>query len=230
MSSLVLFDIDNTLLYTGGAGTLSMTQAFARVFDVENAFVGVEFSGRTDRAIILDALRFHGLPADDAHFDQFKRAYLELLDSNLESCQGHLKPGIPRLLDALLEHNILLGLQTGNLRDGAFRKLEYYGIAPYFQDGGFGDDCEDRVTMVKQAIQLFPDIDAPNIYVLGDTTGDVTSAKENGIFALGVATGSHSCEDLLAAGADLAVPDLGDIEYILTRVTGMASMGAGSDV
>ncbi|HWO94341.1 MAG TPA: HAD family hydrolase, partial [Dehalococcoidia bacterium] len=138
MTALVLFDIDNTLLYTGGAGSAAMRLAFADVFGIPDGFAKVEFQGRTDRLILRDALRIHGLPdaALDARFDDFRAAYLVHLARLLEEYEGHLKPGLPDLLECLSRAGLRLGLATGNVREGAFRKLRHYGLDGYFERGG----------------------------------------------------------------------------------------------
>ncbi len=227
MASIVLFDIDNTLLYTGGAGSAAMTAAFAEAYGVADAFAKIEFQGRTDRAIFFDALRLHGLAADapdaDAGFGRFLSAYLGHLDDTLAAKQGHLKPGIPRLLDALLARGMALGLATGNLRDGAVRKLRHYGLERYFDRGGFGDTTEDRADMVRDAVAAFGvNGGHPPVYVVGDTPADVTSAKANCVFAVGVATGAYTVDELAEAGADVAFPDLSDIEQVLAALTSLA--------
>lgn len=220
---IVLFDIDNTILWTGGAGSRAMALAFRDLYGIEDGFRGVEFSGRTDTAIFRDALRAHGLL--DGHFEieveRFKRAYVARLPHTLRtSTGGGVYPGIRELAQALRERGVTVGLETGNFRDGGMLKLRYYGVDALFQDGGFGDDAEDRADLVRIAIERLRPGSEAEVYVIGDTPHDVTAAKANGAFALGVATGKSSVDELRAAGADAAVPDCSDVDAVL-RILGL---------
>lgn len=207
MARLVLFDIDNTLLWTGGAGTLAMARAFADLYGVEDAFRNVEFSGRTDTAIVIDALRQHArldgdLPAQVRRFRE--RYVLHLADTLREATGGCVLPGIRELLAGLqgCDH-VRLGLATGNFRGGAEMKLDHYGVRRFFQTGGFGDDSEDRAQVVGIAIERTggEGFTGP-VVVIGDTPHDVRAAKANGAFALALATGRYPAEDLRSVGAD----------------------------
>ena len=220
MAKIFLFDVDNTLLNSGGAGARAMNLAFRDLFGVENGFVGVEFTGRTDIAIVRDALRLHRL--DDGDFPallaRFKVSYLRHLAGTLPQTAGHLMPGVPDLLRALREaEGVRVGLATGNLRRGAMMKLEHYGIRPFFQSGGFGDDSERRSEVVALAIRRLggrPGGRNP-VFVVGDTPLDVEAAKANRAVAVGVATGTSGVEDLARAGADVVFPDFSDLASVL---------------
>ncbi len=220
--TVVLFDIDNTILWTGGAGSRAMALAFRDLYGIEDGFRGVEFSGRTDTAIFRDALRAHGLL--DGHFEEelrrFKEAYFARLPFTLRSATGGgVYPGIRELAERLRERGAAVGLETGNFRESGLLKLRHFGVDALFRDGGFGDDAEDRAELVRIAIRrLQPDGDA-DVYVVGDTPHDIAAAKANGAFALGVATGKSSVAELRAAGADAAVPDCSDVDAVL-RILG----------
>ena len=222
--SLVLFDIDNTLLNTGGAGRIAMELAFADVFGLDDALAGVEFQGRTDRSVYLHALGLQGLPDGGADvYRAFVDRYHALLAQHLPRHQGHLKPGVPALLHLLRDAGALLSLQTGNFREGAERKLKHYGIAPHFEGGGFGDDIADRPALVWEAMRQFQGRFSGPVYVIGDTPADMVSARANDAFAIGVATGEHGRDELLAAGADLVFPDLGDVAAVMAVLTALAA-------
>jgi phosphoglycolate phosphatase len=218
VSKVVLFDIDNTILWTGGAGSRAMALAFRDLYGIEDGFRGVEFSGRTDTAIFRDALRAHGLL--DGHFEEelerFKRAYVARLPHTLRTTPGGgVYPGIPELAQALIERGAVVGLETGNFRESGMLKLRHYGVDPFFRDGAFGDDAEDRAQLVRIAIERLRPSSGAEIYVIGDTPHDVSAARANGAFALGVATGKSSVDELRAAGAHAAVPDCSDVDAIL---------------
>lgn len=222
MTTLVLWDIDNTLLYTGGAGTLAMTRAFRDLYGVEDAFRHVEFSGRTDTAIFSDAARMHGIGAEAmaAEVVRFVAAYMPHLRLALGEVEGgRLMPGVERVLEALeARDDVVQGLGTGNFRDGASLKLRHYGIADYFPGlaGGFGEDSADRAQAIARGIERLRDGggDDLRVVVIGDTPHDVRAARANGAFALAVATGRDSVATLRAAGADEALDDLSDIERV----------------
>jgi len=220
MARIFLFDIDNTLLNSGGAGGRAMNLAFGDLFGIGNGFEGVEFSGRTDSAILRDGLLLHRLPDGDfpALLARFKARYFRHLARTLPQTVGRVLPGVPALLRALSDaEGVRVGLATGNFRRGAMMKLEYYGIRSFFSGGGFGEDSEVRSEVVALAIRRMgsrPRGRNP-VYVVGDTPIDVEAAKANGVVAVGVATGSSSVEKLTAVGADIVFPDLSDVASVL---------------
>lgn len=214
MRGIALFDIDNTLLYSGGAGTAAMFAAFADVYGTTVDGQRLEFDGRTDLAIFRDMLAAIDVDLDVAEprYARFVETYLGRLESALVEKQGHLKPGLPQLLDALVAAGVELGITTGNLRQGAAHKLRHFGLHDYFPSGGYGDAVFDRAMLVRDAIGCFgPDAGARPIWVVGDTPADIASARANGVFAIGVATGSYTRAQLLECGADLAFADLSDV-------------------
>jgi len=220
MARIFLFDIDNTLLNSGGAGARAMNLAFRDLFAIENGFEGVDFRGRTDSAIFRDGLLLHRLPDGDfpALLARFKTIYLRHLRRTLPQMQGRVLPGVPSLLRALQDaEGIRIGLATGNFRRGGMMKLEHYGIRPFFRSGGFGEDSERRSEVVALAIRRLggrPGGRNP-VYVVGDTPIDVEAAKANRALAVAVTTGSSSAEELTRAGADVVFPDFGDVASVL---------------
>lgn len=228
MDRLVLFDIDNTLLYSGGAGSLAMNRAFHEVFGIGDGFRDVEFTGRTDMAILREALARQALL--DGSFPQalerFKEAYFRHLAIALHESSGRVMPGISDLLPALeARKQVRLGLATGNFRQGAMMKLAHYGLARFFGDGGFGEDAEERAVVVELAIRRVAKGDPlprgnRSVYVVGDTSLDIAAAKANGAWAVAVATGPRSPAELQEAGADLVFPDLSDTQAVVRALLG----------
>lgn len=212
---LVLFDVDNTLLWTGGAGTLAMARAFQDLYGVEDAFRSVEFSGRTDNSIVREALALHSVLDGNVQgqIDRFKQRYLvHLADTLREAAGGRVLPGVCDLLDRLgRQPEVRLGLATGNFRGGAELKLAHYGFSPTLVRGGFGDDAEERALVVGVAIRRLggSGFGGPSA-VLGDTPHDVQAARANGAFAVGIATGRYSADELLEAGADAVFEECTD--------------------
>ena len=209
---LFLFDIDGTMITTGGAGGKAMRSAFMALWENHGAFANIEFSGRTDYAIFKQALTQAGLYSDDfpADLQRFRRAYYRRLPASLAANQGVVLPGVVDLLDRLSRENATLAVGTGNFRTGAFHKLRHYGLNHYFQAGGFGDGTEDRAELIARGIRAANRLAGrhDSIFVIGDTVHDVTAAKVNGAIAIAVTTGSVSEEALSTAGADAVLPNL----------------------
>ena len=222
MTRLLLFDVDNTLLWSGGAGSMAMGLAFHDLFGVQDGFKRVEFSGRTDRYILSEALRLHGIDGDyEAHQARFLERYYTHLPQALHERQGRLMPGFPALLDGLAGRpEVRLGLATGNFSRAAQLKLAHYGIDGYFSGGGFGEESEDRAVIVRRAIErLGEGLPSAEAVVIGDTPHDISSAKANGAMAVGVATGSNPVDDLRELGADLVFEDFADWREAAARLT-----------
>jgi phosphoglycolate phosphatase len=211
---LFLFDIDGTLISTGGAGSLAMRRAFAALWGLEDGFSGIEISGRTDRAILRDAWTAHGLGEGDFEdaVRRFKRAYLRRLGGTLRECQGAVLDGVRETLELLKgDGRATVALATGNFRRAAALKLGYYGLGDYFCGGGFGDRADDREAMVAEALRAcrpFGRFDT--VFVIGDTVHDVQCAKAHGAVAVGVATGPAGTAELAAAGADIVLGSMKD--------------------
>lgn len=226
MPRVFLFDIDNTLLYTGGAGGLAMARAFEELYGVPDGFAGIEFSGRTDRFILQSALEAHGIEGGcEARLEEFMRAYYRILPRSLKEREGRLMPGFPELLEALRrEPGVRLGLTTGNFSEAARIKLEYYGLDRYFSGGGFGENSLERADVVRAAVEAVADGARPDeVLVIGDTPHDVRSALDNGVVAVGVATGGYGADALRASGAQLVFEDFSD-----WRAAAEAMLGYGA--
>jgi phosphoglycolate phosphatase-like HAD superfamily hydrolase len=223
-STLILFDIDGTLVLTGGAGGRAMSLAFEEVFAVANAFQGMPMAGRTDAWILSDAAAKHGIPPDASGFARFREAYVRHLAIELEKpgvARKGLMPGVRELLDALTPRDdVYLALLTGNYEAGARIKLEYFDLWKYFACGAFGDDAPHRNVLVPKALTTVeagggPSFAPADAIVVGDTPLDVDCAVHVGARSLAVATGSHSVEELRAAGADAVLQDLSDTDEVL---------------
>jgi len=223
MARLILFDIDMTLIRTAGAGRSAMESAVHREFGIPNATTGILFDGRTDRGIFTECLERAGLGGERLaeNLARFVAAYLADLPGSLEAKGGgEVLPGVHPLLEALDAENASFGLATGNLRAGAAVKLGYFDLWHRFPGGGFGDDHVVRADLVHGGIQElsahFGHAPEPsNAIVLGDTPLDVEAAHLAGAKALGVGTGRFTVEDLLASGAEWALPDLSDTRAVL---------------
>jgi phosphoglycolate phosphatase len=223
-STLILFDIDGTLVLTGGAGGRAMSRAFEEIFAIANAFTGVPMAGRTDAWILSDAAAAHGIPPDSPGLARFRDVYLRHLAIELEhpgASRKGVMPGVRTLLDALSDRDdVCLALLTGNYEAGARLKLEYFDLWKYFSCGAFGDAAPHRNVLVPRALARVEACEgrtfaAADSVVIGDTPLDVGCAAHAGARSLAVATGSHSVDELRAAGADAVIEDLGDTGAVL---------------
>jgi phosphoglycolate phosphatase len=221
---LVLFDIDGTLVLTGRAGVRGMNLAFGDLHGESRALDGVAIAGRTDRAIVTDAMRKIGVEPTDEAVAALRQAYIERLRVEITRPTEHpslVLPGIAPLLDALADRpGVVTALLTGNFIDGATVKLRHFGLWERFAFGAFGDDHVDRRALVpvamEQARAAGSPVSAPDrIVIIGDTPHDIDCAKAHGARAIGVATGSSSRAELSEAGADLALDTLEPLDQVL---------------
>jgi len=213
--TVLLFDIDGTLLHGGGAGRRAVVRVFGEQFARREVFDDVRFHGMTDRAIVRGGLLRAGLPADEAAIDAVCAAYLAALAEEVpRAADFRVMPGAAALLDALSARTgLAVGLGTGNLREGARIKLERAGLYHHFAFGGFGCDAEDRAELLRIGAERGArHVGSPladcRLIVIGDTPKDVAAAQAIGARSLTVETSGFRAADLLAAGATWAFPDL----------------------
>jgi phosphoglycolate phosphatase len=220
---ICLFDIDGTLLSSGGAGKAALEGALLEEFSLAGLRGNVPYSGRTDRAIIRDLLRLHEIEESAACWECLVAGYLRRLPECLRTHQGKVLPGIEALLRELAARDdIALGLLTGNLRAGARLKLGHYGLFDYFAFGGFGDQHWERDDVAREALEAVQAhfngrARLDRIWVIGDTPLDVQCARAVGVKVAAVATGWHAKEELAAAGPDLLLDDLSDPRPLLAK-------------
>ncbi len=220
--TVFLFDIDGTLVKTGGAGGDALLEAFSVVFGVPEP-AEVPFSGRTDRGIARNLCELHQVEDSESNFQLLRDEYLRRLEQYLPLREGEVLPGVERLLGALgARRDVTLGLLTGNTRRGAQMKLEHYGLWHHFSLGGYGDHHADRDRVAHEALaacraQLGAELAAEEIWVVGDTPLDVRCARAIGAHAVAVATGWHSRERLADAQPDLLLDDLRHTEQIVAQ-------------
>jgi phosphoglycolate phosphatase-like HAD superfamily hydrolase len=220
---LVLFDIDGTILRSNGAGRRAMVAALREVF----GGTGPEdhrYDGKTDPQIVREVMRMegHGDAHIDKRMDTLMALYLGLLDRELEGGGTQLYPGVPEILDALeAREDVILGLLTGNLREGANAKLRAAGIDPErFRVGAFGSDHENRPELpsvaqrrAKETLGL--ELPGSRIVVIGDTPADIECGRSLGVRAIGVATGAYTVEELQRHSPHAVFETLADTEEVL---------------
>jgi phosphoglycolate phosphatase len=224
VSKIILFDIDGTLVLTGGAGQRAMSRAFEELFGVPEAFRATSMPGRTDSWILSDAATAHGVPLEELH--RFHDVYLVHLarEIDLPGPRKGVMPGIRPLLDALAPRpDVYLALLTGNYERSARMKLEHFDLWRYFQCGAFGDDAPDRNRLLPKALERIrasggPSVDPADIVVVGDTPLDVRCAAAGGARSLAVATGPYEADALRQAGADVVFDDLSDTPAVIKAI------------
>lgn len=219
-ATIVLFDIDGTLVTCGGAGRRAMERAFVEA--VGDASVGAfGYGGMTDRAIVREALTRAGAAIDEARIDAVLDRYLTHLEDELPRASGYsVLPGVLDALEALERERargraIAIGLGTGNLERGAALKLERAGLWERFAFGGFGSDHEDRATLLARGAArglalLAPGADAA-VVVVGDTPRDVLAAHAIGARCVAVATGTYELDALRAHAPHRLLRDLTEL-------------------
>ncbi len=209
-----LFDIDGTLLSSGGAGLAALEGGLAEEFGVRGTIEKLTLSGRTDRAIATDLLAMSGLAVTDVNRRRLIAAYLRHLPGCLARLQGRVLPGVAELMARLAgRERTHIGLLTGNVRLGAGIKLGHFGLDSHFAFGGYGDDHHDRDDVAREALAAWRShvedkAEAHRVWVIGDTPHDVRCARAIGARAVAVATGWHGRDELAACGPDVLLDNL----------------------
>jgi phosphoglycolate phosphatase-like HAD superfamily hydrolase len=220
MRKMLLFDIDGTLLYTGGAGRAAFERAFEELFGIPDAWGDTNPDGKTDPWIIDEiAGRILDRSLQAEEYGELVRRYLLYFRSEIKnSPRFRLMPGVPALLRALsTSEEFLVGVATGNFEDSAWSKLEQGGIREYFGFGGFASDSGDRPEILRAAIERGRrlhnvDLRPEEIFVIGDTERDVQAAKAIGARAIAVATGRMTREDFASHEPHHVLADLADTD------------------
>lgn len=217
---LFLFDIDGTLINSGGAGRKALEQVFYEMYEVEDAMEGIIPDGKTDIEIIKEILtkKVQLEKIDDGIIDFIVSMYVENLKNTIENPDYKVIDGAKEFVQKVYysKRNIA-GLATGNLEMGAKIKLKPSGLLKFFKFGAFGSDSEDRVRILqiaKERAEKIADEEIEKVYVIGDTPRDIESAKKAGFISVGVATGNYSVNELLEKEPDFLFSSLSDPDAI----------------
>jgi phosphoglycolate phosphatase-like HAD superfamily hydrolase len=213
--TVLLFDIDGTLVTTGGAGRRAMQRGFASIHGRPEA-LAFPLDGLTDRLIVRRGLVTVEVEPSEEAIDRVLAAYVEILHEEVRLVPDEryrVHSGMREAIEHGRKRGAALGLGTGNVIDGARVKLGRVGLYDSFGFGGFGSDAEARVEVIRigaerGAAALGVPLAECRVVVIGDTPKDVAAAQGIGAECVGVATGSYTVEALLECGATAAFPDL----------------------
>jgi phosphoglycolate phosphatase len=217
---ILLFDIDGTLIDTGGAGGKAFLEAFGDEFGVD-APKPVPMSGRTDFGILSQLLEENGIPAAPDALNRLRRLYVDKLRGRLPKSTGRVLPGVVELLEQLKERDqFQLGLLTGNLPESAKMKLEHFALDHHFDWGIFGDQHPERGALGRYAMTPLRErfghsVEQHELVVIGDTPLDVLCAREIGCRVLCVATGVYDIQALQAHAPVHLVENMSDTQAII---------------
>ncbi len=208
---VVLFDIDGTLLETGGAGREAFIRGLARVTGVRDELEYVSFAGNTDRNVLDQVMRMRGFQLGK---EDTRRVFEEIaveLKGLLRERPACEVAGAGRFVARLAEEGAAMGLVTGNIRECAFLKLGSVGLDSYFRFGGYGDDHAERAKIARLALaearEAGIEVEEGFICLVGDTPFDVAAGLAVGVPVIGVASGKFGEKALLEAGASVVVKD-----------------------
>ncbi len=198
VQKIILFDIDGTILLTGGAGKLAFEEVFVRLFGIENAWQEIHPDGRTDPSLIEELFQknLRRLPTP-SELQSVTELYSEAMAKALHAAPNfRLMPGVAELLQEIQDsQGALLGLATGNFETTAYLKLERAGLRHHFSFGGFGSDHPDRLELTRLALErgrakAGGELSASEVILIGDTCQDIDCGKKLGMTTVAVATGS----------------------------------------
>jgi len=221
---LLLFDIDGTLIVSGGAGEGALKDAMLERFGIAEDLAGITLAGATDALIARALLAKNNLPVTPENSSALLESYLQHLPRRMPNHPGRLLPGIIELLEALKgREEFVLALLTGNLRRGAEIKLTHYGVWDYFEFGAFADDHHDRNELGHFARSRACDhhgVEFPSerIYVIGDTPRDVECGRAIGAKTVAIATGIYPFAILEESKPDFIFQDLSETDAIIAAL------------
>jgi phosphoglycolate phosphatase-like HAD superfamily hydrolase len=232
MTRLILWDVDGTLVWTGPATRDAFDRAVASVLGRTIPDHGVSFGGKTDPQIALEIMAALALSGQEArrHLPDVLRAVeRELADAvDLLRSDGRVLPGVRELLERFDGRpDVVQSVLTGNTEANGRLKVRAFGLDRFLDldAGAYGSDSADRRDLVPLALEKLERlhsirVPAGDVWVIGDTPLDLACARAAGSSCLLVSTGRVPFEELAAAGADAALPDLSDVELVERIIVG----------
>jgi phosphoglycolate phosphatase-like HAD superfamily hydrolase len=216
VNTLLLWDIDGTLIASGGAGMHALQAGLRQALGIEGSLADIDFAGRTDRWIVRRIFEKFSVPHSEENFTRLIDSYIAALPASLLNPHARVLPGVREILaQADAREDVAQGLLTGNLRRGAQTKLGHHGLWEFFPFGGFADDGELRNDISPHALRRAHEhakvTFAPErVWVIGDTPHDIECGRVIGARTLAVATGSHTVAQLAAHSPDAVLAHLAD--------------------
>jgi phosphoglycolate phosphatase len=224
---LVLWDIDGTLLYSGGVAGEAMRAAMTRVYGRPSDNERRSYAGKTDQQIILETFPERSPEELLSRLDEFTAAYLDILSAWEDAfrTRGRVLEGAIEILQQLRAGGVVQSLLTGNLAPVARLKLRMMSLVEFFdfESGAYGSDSPRRTDLpliaAERAAQRYGHVFAgPDIVIVGDTPNDIACARAVGARAVAVATGPFGVDELRAHAPDAVLPDLTDTSAALTAI------------
>jgi phosphoglycolate phosphatase-like HAD superfamily hydrolase len=220
---VALFDLDGTLVTTGGAGIRALDRAFVDVLGLNGAIEGISFAGKTDPRIVREIITIKiKRDAREGEVEAVCEAYLKFLPHEVRTAHDYqIIPGTEACLKGFQDTGtILTGLGTGNLERGARIKLEPSGLNKYFSFGGYGSDSEERSELLRIGLsraekQAGKKLSAQDALVIGDTVLDIQAARKAGMRVAVLACGHGHAEGLIAAKPDILLKDFTEWQLLL---------------
>ncbi len=216
MKKLLLWDIDGTLLKSGGASRRALEYAIKKIFSIEASLDDIDFSGRTDLTIFRQFFSKYELENNKENLQGMSELYFQQLTVELPKGDGVVCPGVHEVLEIAHQRDDLVqGLLTGNFERSAQAKLEHFKLWQYFEFGAFGEESYDRNDLGPKALERAQDacrytFPSEHIFVIGDTLHDIACGKALRANTIGVATGWTKAEDLAVHNPTALLTDLSD--------------------
>lgn len=229
--TICLWDVDGTLISTGGAGRSAMLGALEELTGRDLSWDGIEVSGQTDRCILHQFAKKYRLSWDVLQEKTFIAVYCNRLRRELGQSRGQIQKGVKEILELSRqrhERSIVHGLLTGNFQEAALIKLDHFGLDSYFPFGAFAQDGFDRLDLARAALRkaiqfVAQPVDPVQVLIIGDTPHDIRCAYGIGAQALAVATGNFSRKELLATGHSAVWENLGDVEAFFSFLKSLSA-------
>jgi phosphoglycolate phosphatase len=229
VDTLLLFDIDGTLIKESREVTASYLKAVRSCLGIETGCDHMSTSGKTDFLIFKEILKGAGVDITKITYPDLIEEYLVHLERSLEKNPGDILSGVRPLLDLLAGHDhIRLALGTGNIERGARIKLSAHSLEGYFEVGGFGSDAVERPRIIAAGIAKAQKHFRSRfrcIAVVGDTPFDIEAARENGVHSIAVATGPFDPRTLARQRPSVLLEDLTETEAFLSGVLRISGGG-----